>query len=542
MLVIGAGPAGLATAITVIRNGGRALVVERHAGTSIYPRATGVHLRTMELLRTWGLRRELRALDARVRPLRSVSPTLCEATGLPLGYPTDPRDVLAVSPALPACCPQDRLEPVLLAHLLASGGKVRFDVELTGLVDNGNGITATLRDQASGTVSTERARFVVGADGTHSAVRRLSGIPLERVGEIGEYIYMLFAADLDGMLGDDRRFGMYVVTDPDAAGVIVRSGDDRWGYARQWFPERGESPADFTPERCLRLIRTAVGQPVDVQLLTYMPFTMVGELAATFRAGNRFLVGDAAHRMTPAGALGMNTAIQSAHNLGWKLAWVARGWAGETLLDSYETERKPAGERNARRSLEMREVPPRADEWAVDLYRRYASNVIAPADPHHDGVLPGQRAPHAWVTTAGRRRSLLDLFDGRLTLIVGPDSEAWRTAATASPVPLHVLGVGRELAGDAGRLTLRYGLAPGGAVLVRPDGHVAWTCPRAVEPLPQLLAAVDLALGRQQAPPPRPWPARPGLARGGPFQTAMAGMAGPAAAMSGWSPPGAVAS
>jgi aromatic ring hydroxylase-like protein/FAD binding domain-containing protein len=192
----------------------------------------------------------------------------------------------------------------------------------------------------------------------------------------------------------------------------------------------------------------------------------------------------------------MNTAIQSAHNLGWKLAWVARGWAGDTLLDSYQTERKPVGERNARRSLEMHEVPPRADEWTADLYRRYASNVIAPAGSHQDGAVPGQRAPHAWVATAGRRRSLLDLFDGRLTLVIGPDSDAWRTAATASPVPLQVLGVGRELVGDAGRLTRRYGLAPDGAVLVRPDGHVAWTCPRAVEPLPQLLAAVDLALGR----------------------------------------------
>jgi putative polyketide hydroxylase len=97
-----------------------------------------------------------------------------------------------------------------------------------------------------------------------------------------------------------------------------------------------------------------------VRLLTRMPFTMVAEVASTFRAGNGFLVGDAAHQMTPAGALGMNTAIQSAHNLGWKLAWVAHGWAGDALLGSYHAERRPAGERNARRSLQLREVPPLA--------------------------------------------------------------------------------------------------------------------------------------------------------------------------------------
>ena len=260
---------------------------------------------------------------------------------------------------------------------------------------------------------------------------------------------------------------------------------------------RGESPADFTPERCIELIRTAVGDSTaDVRLLTRMPFTMIAEVASTFRAGNGFLVGDSAHRMTPAGALGMNTAIQSAHNLGWKLAWVARGWAGDTLLDSYHAERKPAGERNARRSLQLREVPPQADDWTIDLDQRYTSAVIAQAGPRQHGVLPGQRAPHAWVSTGGRRHSLLDLFDGRLTLIVGPDADAWRTAAAASPVPLQVLGPGRELVCDTDLLARRYGLAHGGAVLVRPDGHVAWTCTRAIEPVAQLLAALDQTLGR----------------------------------------------
>jgi len=231
VLVVGAGPAGLATAITAIRNGARALVVERHPGTSIYPRATGVHLRTVELLRSWGLHRQVHALDARVRPLRSVSPTLREATPLPLGYPTDPREVLAVSPVLPVWCPQDRLEPVLLEHLRALGGEVRFGVELVDLVDDGAGITATLRDRATGAESSVRARFVVGADGTRSGVRRALGIRMQRLGEAGEFVNTVFAANLDSVLGE-RRFGPYVITHPDAAGIIIRVGDDRWFYAR----------------------------------------------------------------------------------------------------------------------------------------------------------------------------------------------------------------------------------------------------------------------------------------------------------------------
>ncbi len=226
-----------------------------------------------------------------------------------------------------------------------------------------------------------------------------------------------------------------------------------------------------------------------------MPFTMITEVASSFRTGNGFLVGDAAHRMRPAGALGMNTAIQSAHNLGWKLAWVARGWAGDALLDSYYAERQPVGECNARRLLQLLEVPPQAHEWTTELDQLYTSAVIAPAGPRRHGVRPGQRAPHAWVSTGGRRHSLLDLFDGRLTLIVGPEADAWRTAAAASPVPLQVLGIGRELMCDAGLLARPYGLAHDGAVLVRPDGHVAWTCTKSVEPVAQLLAALDLTLG-----------------------------------------------
>src|SRR5213078_171000 len=155
------------------------------------------------------------------------------------------------------------------------------------------------------------------------------------------------------------------------------------------------------------------------------------------------------------------------HNLGWKLAWVARGWAGEGLLDSYEDERRPPGEYRARRSLQ-RGGPPEPDPLGVDLGVRYASSVVA-ADA-------GGRAPHAWVTVDGRRCSTLDLFDGRLTLLTGRDAAVWRAAADgiAGP-PLAVVDVGQH-----------------DAVLVRPDGHVAWRAAAAERPESQLRAALDL--------------------------------------------------
>jgi hypothetical protein len=184
--------------------------------------------------------------------------------------------------------------------------------------------------------------------------------------------------------------------------------------------------------------------------------------------------------MTPVGGVGMNTAIAAGHNLGWKLAWVARGWAGSELLDSYELERRAPGEYRARRSLQMG-GPPERDPLGEDLGVRYASAVVA-ADA-------GERAPHAWVTVDGRRRSTLDLFDGRLTLLVGRGADAWRAAAdeVAGGPPLAVVDVADALA--------EY--LRGGAVLVRPDGHVAWRA--AASEHAQLRAALDLALGRVAA-------------------------------------------
>jgi putative polyketide hydroxylase len=466
ILVVGAGPAGLSTAISAARSGARVLVVERHASTSVFPRATAVSTRTMEIFRSWGVADLVRAGELPVRPLCSISPTLQTALpdGLPLGFPTDARAVLAMSPAMPACVPQDHIEPVLLEHLRLLGGEVRFGVEL---VDG-----TVLRDRTTGARERVAARFVVGADGARGGVRRALGVGLTHLGTLGEFVNVIFRADLDPVIGD-RRYGLYIVEHPEAGGVLVPVGDGRWCYGRQWFPERGESAADLTPSRCVELIRAAVGVPdLDVQVMARLPFTMTAELADAFRAGNGFLVGDAAHRMTPVGGVGMNTAIAGGHNLGWKLAWVARGWAGPGLLDSYEAERRPVGEYRARRSLQMG-GPPEPDPLCEDLGLRYASPAVAQG--------AGERAPHSWVRVDGRRCSTLDLFDGRLTLLAGEQAPVWRTAADriAGGPPLTVLDVGQE-----------------GAVLVRPDGHVAWRTATADRPDVQLRAALDLTLGR----------------------------------------------
>ena len=208
--------------------------------------------------------------------------------------------------------------------------------------------------------------------------------------------------------------------------------------------------------------------------------------AATLSSGRVFLVGDAAHRSTPAGGTGTSVAIADAHNLAWKLAWVLRGWADESLLDTYQAERGPVAHRAARRSMEA-EVEP-AQRLADDLGAVYRSAALAAHGPLEaepsltvlDGR-PGARAPHVWITRRGRRISTLDLFEGRLTVLAGPDADWARTGRDVcgpSCLPVRTVTAGRDIRDPGGDLlrSFRAELDRRGAGA--PDGYVVWRATR----------------------------------------------------------------
>lgn len=294
----------------------------------------------------------------------------------------------------------------------------------------------------------------------------------------------------------------------------------RWVFDREWHPERGECLTDWTPERCIETIRAGAGvSDLTPEILRVFPWSFGAAVATAHRVGNGFLVGDAAHHTTPRGAMGMNTAIAAGHNLGWKLAWVLRGWAGEALLDSYEAEPRPVGLRNALRSLDTDDDTER-DPLADDLGVVYSSRVIlpdrTPAQSPDRVVLdarPGSRAPHAWVDLDGHRISTLDLFDGRLTVLTGPDGRNWRPEVDAlrgAGLPIAVLAFGRDLPDPDGSLSDLHGIVSSGAVLVRPDGHTAWRRPvETPQSGTELRHAIDTALGRRRQPPHPDLPTEP---------------------------------
>jgi 2-polyprenyl-6-methoxyphenol hydroxylase-like FAD-dependent oxidoreductase len=332
---------------------------------------------------------------------------------------------------------------------------VWFGAEMTRFTVCADGVRATVRT-ADGTREV-RARHLAAADGARSAVREALGIPMHGSDDVLGAVTALVRAPLWDLVGD-RRFGIYATMATGAEGTFLPwAPGDRWGFGVMADVSAGAPPMPTADEMLTRLRRAAGVPDLRVQVERVGWFTSAARVAERFREGPVFLTGDAAHRVTPRGGTGMNTAFQDGHALGWRLAWVHRGWASPALLDGYEAERRPVAEHNVARSADPDGTArPPGEELRVDL---------------------GGRIAHHWIPgggDGGARRSTLDLAGRGLTVVTGPDDAAWRRAAEATPgaVPVAVEAV------DA--LTARaLGIRPGGATLIRPDAVpvAAWSSP-----------------------------------------------------------------
>lgn len=507
VLVIGGGLVGLSASLFLSWRGVPSVLVERHPGTSIHPRAWGLYPRTLELLRAAGVEKEVMAesagfaghvLNGRVESLAGAE--------IAVSRIPEPDDVGAISPVERiVSLSQDRVEPILLERARRLGADVRFGTEVVDLLQEDDGVAVRVRDRATGRESRLRAGYVVAADGAHGRTRELAGIGRRGRGVLRHQMSVLFDADLAGPLRG-RRFAVCQVANDEVEGVLGHDDSlTRGTLIVTYRPERGEAPQDFTEERCVRLVRAALGVPdAPVGVRQILPWEMAALTAERFRWGRVFLAGDAAHLLPPVGGYGANCGVQDAYDLAWKLWAVTAGVAPPALLDTYDEERRPVAEATVAQAVSRLAVrsgrrpagPDLAEPLAVTFGYRYRSSTVQDdadrgADPQegasagagfvHPELLsgrPGTRAPHLWVRVDGARVSTLDLFGPRPVLLAGSAgadrAAGLRSLAERLGVPLDVYVLGHDVVAEEGADPHGvFGIGPDGASLVRPDGFVA---------------------------------------------------------------------
>ncbi|MEU3339434.1 FAD-dependent monooxygenase [Streptomyces sp. NPDC006668] len=514
VLIVGGSLVGLSTSLFLGRLGVRHTLVERHAGTSIHPRGRGNNVRTMELFRVSGTEPAIHQAASTLADNHGIlqTPTLVGDAGEWLFKEIDPGGGLArFSPTAWCLCSQNDLEPVLLDHAARLGGDLRYSTEMMSFDADSTGVTAFVKSRQTGEHTTIRADYLVAADGPRSPVREQLGIGQSGPGDLFHNVSITFRSRRLADVVGERRFIVCYLTSPDADGALLPVDNrEHWVFHAPWHPEQGETLEEFTDERCADHIRRAVGDPgLDIEITGRAPWHAAQRVARSYSSGRVFLAGDSAHEMSPTGAFGSNTGIQDAHNLAWKLAAVVGGWAGQGLLDSYDAERRPVAEatsaRAAVRSAEHSHpgfaAPPGAGSGPqrgilnVALGYRYPHGAVAGADPAMPVVPeklalngePGSRAPHLWVRHQGERVSTLDLYERSLVLLSdGATPNGWHQAALRLAerlsLPLVPYRMGEELVPEEGAdWAAAHGTTREGAVLVRPDGFVAWRCEGPVE-------------------------------------------------------------
>ena len=512
VLVVGGSLVGLTTSVLLASHGVRHMLIERHRGTAIHPRAASFHQRTMEIFRTLGLQQAVEAAAERefVQNGAIISVDALSGKELACFYRSFNQGVEGLSPTSRLFITQIGLEPLLRERARELGADHHYATEMVSFEQEHTGVVAMLRPRDGGPERRVRARYLIAADGNHSFVRGQLGIGMAGRGSFADCVTIYFKADVRALIGN-RSLSVIYVNQPGLLAFFRFSitGDAGFLAVFATFDKDGARSSHFdqnlSAARCAALVRAALGVAADfpVAIDDVQPWSASAVTATAFRKGRIFLAGDAAHIMPPTGGFGGNTGIADAHNLAWKLAMVLGGAADPRLLDSYEPERKPQCEliveqayaRYVKRvdpSLPASNLAPLLDDAAIELGSVYCSDAILDGeneqrsaaalleDPRKPSGDPGTRVPHIMLQRNGVAVSTHDLTKAGFVLLAGGEGGSWTDAATAFavapgiPLQSHRIAPDGDLKSPDGRFEATVGIGPQGALLLRPDGVIGW--------------------------------------------------------------------
>ncbi len=522
VLIVGGGPVGLALLLELRYQGIDCILIEQSDGSVNDPKVSTLGTRTMELCRRWGIARSIREVGFPNDHTQDIA--WVTAVGgheiFRVAFPaSNARSQPSYTPEPDQVCPQNNFTPVFLNALQQDLTQpLRLNCRLDRFEQSDTGITAqvTLNNQHEEI----RAKYLVACDGARSSIRQACGVQSQKYHETTTFQSLVFYAPQLAEQLSDRNAMVFYLVNPTLQEPL-RAVDGKGQYRLILKPDADGQLRD--PQAA---IRAALAIETPIEIISNVPWRLSHRVVEQYRQGRIFFAGDAAHTLSPSGGFGMNTGIGDALDLGWKLAATLKGWAGEKLLDTYETERRPIAVRNLEEAnanlqrTQNRVIPPAIlsdspageqirqqmaigmersnvrrefDAPGVHLGFRYQSPVIVPeADPPTDNPYdwtqtsyPGCRAPHAWLAPG---ESTLDLFGQGFVLLsfqTDLDCDRFQSVYQKRGIPLTVHTIDRPEIAELYERSL---------VLVRPDGHVAWRGDQLPENLEQLIDQIRGAM------------------------------------------------
>jgi 2-polyprenyl-6-methoxyphenol hydroxylase-like FAD-dependent oxidoreductase len=489
VLIVGGSLVGLSASLFLSWRGVPHVVVEKHPGSSLHPRAIGFMETTLEHYRMVGIGSRIPQVPAGTRLRRVTVESLCGAWISEEAWtPGEGSDrITGLSPCTGAAIAQDKLEPILREATVERGADLRLNTELLGFEQDDNRVIARLRDRTSGNDYELATHYMIAADGADSAIREALGIQRIGVGHLRVLRSVLFhCPEADAWLS--RGAQQFSIEQEGFRAFLTTYGDSRWVLMLDGDHPRSE-------EELRAAIRRALGRDMPFDILTAGRWEMAGRIATSYRQGRIFLAGDSAHQLPPTrGGFGANTGIDDVWNLAWKLKRVVDGSSTPSLLDTYDAERRPIGWLRHQQTFSRPDYArwvgadfmpePLLGDDAMEFGQLVRSAAVvgagpelpAAASPKEWAGQPGTRAPHVWVERGGETVSTLDLLGEDFVLISGA-ADGWRVVANS--LALTLVGVGDDvLFPQAQPFAKTFGVSSHGAVLVRPDGVIAWRSDR----------------------------------------------------------------